>query len=618
MSAPPPVSEAIDTRRPLRELLQSLAIPCLLLDSAGTVLLGNPAAEALGHPLWPTTFPQGWSKSWAVLRDGLPPFPQSARITPPVDLPGRTAIASRLELDDAEGPLTLLQLPPDETERAMQLASAAHDIRTDLQTIIAASELLTQNPPPSDAETARLQASIGASAAHALEQVNASLELSRLEFLQQAPRRDFFRLGQVVKETAGRLAPLADKAGLTFWVTLPEDTRLVEGQAHPIVALTQNLLSNAFKFTREGSVSLSLTETANDATNQCAYHLTIEDTGDGFPATEQDRLLTPFQTGTHHPPSRTTGTGIGIGTYLVQQAVRALDAQLEITAPAEGGTRFSVTFSLPLAADQQEPDSGIGAAHPPEAELTGLHILLVEDNDTNRALFLRTLSQAGATVQGAADGQDALTDLAAGKTPYDLVLLDLTMAGLDGIALATRLLLMEPPHPVPRLVALTGQEDDNTRAACRILGMQELIGKPVRPSELRQKIAALIDAPATTNGRPAQPLAPKLVAELIEDMGEDIARSLMLRALNEASALFTALTQQGVTPEGRNAIHSALGSSGLTGLAAVEFALRVVQAVSRIRDNDSPAMTSALALLQRAIDETRDSLSIWPPAARQQ
>jgi len=601
MTASPSESEGIDAPRSLSELLQGLAMPCLLIDEAGAVKLRNPAARTQGQPLWPATPPE----NWAELRASIPKFPETTPISAAIAHPGRRLVASRIDGTTTGGTHYLLQCPVDEAERAMQLAAAVHDVRTDLQTIIAASDL---SAPTADNPV--LRDSIAPAAEHALMLITAALDLARLEFLHATPARDRLQVVTVVRETAERLMPLARKNGLGFRIDLPAETRLVEALAQPIVTITQNLLSNAFKFTREGEVRLSLSETPAEAAGWSDYCLTVEDTGEGFHGAAREALLAPFRTGAHGTPYQ---TGTGIGTYLVQKAIAALNGKMDTTTPAQGGTRIVARFALPLAEEQVSPPEAEAADTVHDTSLAGMRILILDDNATNLNLFLRTLAQVGAVAEGAADGRQALAQLTADGTSYDLVLLDLTMEGLDGIALATTL-LSDWPKAGLRLAALTGHDDDNTRAACRVLGMRETIEKPIRPRELCRKIAELTARPFSPSPQPAAALNQELVSELIEDMGEDIAVSLMRRALKEASDLFDDLVRKGVTAEGRNGIHSALGSTGLTGLARVEFALRVVQAVSRIRDSGSPAMTAAMDLLQRALLETQRRLSDWPPA----
>lgn len=601
MTASSSESEGIDACRSLPELLQGLAVPCLLLDDAGTVILRNPAAEALSQALWPASAPE----NWAELRASIPEFPETRPIPTAGGHLGHRLVASRIDSKTKGAAHYLLQCPIDEADRAMQLAAAVHDVRTDLQTIIAASELSAQ-----DAADQGLQSSITAAAEHALKLINAALDLARLEFLQDSPARDPLRVATVVRQTAERLMPLAQKNGLIFRIELPAETRRVEALAQPIITITQNLLSNAFKFTRAGEVCLSLTETPAGAAGWCDYCLTVEDTGDGFHGAEREALLAPFRTGANRPSNQ---PGTGIGTYLIQKAVTALNGRLETTAPARGGTRIAALFTLPLVEEEASAPEAEPPAEASDTSLAGMRILILEDNATNLKLFLRTLSQAGAVAEGVTDGRQALAKLTADGATYDLVLLDLTMEGMDGIALATTLLLSDRPGAGLRLAALTGHDDDATRAACRVLGMGHTLEKPIRPRELCRKVAELTALPLPPSPLPTAALNQDLVSELIEDMGQQIAVSLLQRALKEARDLFDDLVRKGVTAEGRNGIHSALGSSGLTGLARVEFALRVVQAVSRIRENGSPAMTAALDLLQRALRETQRRLSDWPP-----
>ncbi|WP_306006654.1 ATP-binding response regulator [Aquicoccus porphyridii] len=592
--------------------LSAVVTPCQVLDTDGRVLFTNPAGEKIGAHHFAFA-------DWPSLRDAAPIAPaalpvsalyrsiDSPTVEPSSYTPPRQVLISRI--GEGANALFLLQAPVDEPERARLLGQAVHDIRTELQTIVAAADMLGR-PEPDDAP---LHDSLSSAASRALTLITEVLDQARTEYRPVAQKDTDFSVAALLRDTVARLSPLTRRNGnvLVTDIADPPDGPRVFGSAASLEALTTNLLSNAAKFTHDGTIRVALTEsTHSDDPTRRAFILIVQDTGIGISETGHAYYPSPFHTETGKLPF----SGTGIGTHIIQQAIAALDGKLQIESRPGKGSRFTINFSLPLAISEAGHDADPAEVDRADDLLAGANLLVVEDNDVNRSLFERCLSNVGAAVSVAPGGRDAFDLLTAKTAGYDLVLLDLEMPDIDGFALVIRLLLREDvddtPLPMPRIVALSGHQGENWSAACDALGIETMIEKPIGSHMLCRRVASLLaePAPITRQPRPTAVLNQSLFEELREDMGEEIALSLAKRALDEARSLRDQILLSGVTQKRREAIHSALGSSGLTGLAMVEHALRVIQAVSRLRPDESQAMRAASDLLHQTIERTETTL----------
>lgn len=306
-------------------------------------------------------------------------------------------------------------------------------------------------------------------------------------------------IAQLTQDCSSMFRSAVELAGLTFTIDVPPSATVVDIDPEMWSRIVLNLLSNAYKFTRQGSIDVRLRVSDRRAV------LEVEDTGIGIEPEALDRVFERF----HQVPGAhsRTGPGAGIGLALVADLVSAHDGQVDLeSAPGRGSTftvslplsssvaaevapakvsdrlRGQVMSDLPAASDgtsQEAVGDGVRAA-----SSGGRHVLVVEDNTDLRRYIVRLLRDDGWEVT---EAPDAETALAVASMP-DLVLSDVMLPGLDGLALV-RMLRANPDlsrTPVILLTALAGAESAATGLRA---GADDYIVKPFDPAELLARLA---------------------------------------------------------------------------------------------------------------------------------
>jgi PAS domain S-box-containing protein len=359
------------------------------------------------------------------------------------------------------------------------LANMTHELRTPLNAIIGFAGILNDSPrlQGQDARHARL---IHEASATLLDLVNSVLDFSRLEAgaveLDPAPFDPAAQGAAIIDLLSGQAAA----KGLTL--TLKADgLGLLTGDAKRLRQVLLNFLSNAIKFTAEGGVTLTLSETPAGA-DRARLRAEISDTGVGL---AEDQIAHVFERFTQADVSvsrRYGGTGLGLA--ICKRIVELMGGEIGAFSPEGQGATFWFEVTLPRAE---------ALAAPAEAETAGaierpLRLLLVEDVAINRELVRTVLGPFDIEIDTAEDGFEAIEAFRRGV--YDLVLMDVQMPGMDGLT-ATRQIraLPQPSAAATPIVAMTANVLPEQIARCLDAGMDGHLGKPMNPGELLNTIA---------------------------------------------------------------------------------------------------------------------------------
>ena len=483
-------------------------------------------------------------------------------------------------------------------ETTHKQAVTAHDIRNELQTILASVDLFAECPGNEDTSVCQSMVNIRNATERALDLANGLLTSARAEHYRPKETLSVFQIGVRASEITERMKAIADKNKNKITVEIDTFDSLLTGNSSLVDTIVQNLLSNANKFTQNGTITLRISEDITPDNLHCLVTLSVEDTGKGIAEEDLHRLFKPYES---RAASNSDASGFGIGTYAVAEAVRAMGGDIEVDTELGRGSRFTTTFSLPLAekADGKRLHETEMDLHDPRTRKP--RILVVDDNQVNLDLFVKALSAEAETVTSATSGDAALACVRTADIAYDLVLTDLNMPETDGLALAIELIRSEASKR-PLVAALTAESDDSCLEACKAIGMLDLILKPVRPHVLRNRIRNILDTAERTRAATSWlVLDTSVTNELNEEFGQEATNKMMRRALEEAERLHSSLTENNGKSPDRNEIHSAVGSAGMTGLSQLDHALRIVQAVSKVRSVESAAFSAALGLLNDAI-----------------
>lgn len=307
------------------------------------------------------------------------------------------------------------------------------------------------------------------------------LDLSKIEAGAVALENVPFDLGECLQHIRENFArPAADK-GLDFSVELAtgQETRWVGDRVRFAQVLT-NLISNAIKFTEQGSVRVEFVISPDKR------FLTIEvtDTGIGISPEQQSRLFQRFSQADSSVNRRYGGTGLGL--VIARGLCERMGGELTVSSKVGTGTTFTATMQV--ESTNRETSETTSAARnlaelPPESQCP-LHILVAEDNPSNRRLIRILLQRLGHHVEFASNGHQAVAQAATRR--YDLIMMDIQMPDLDGRAATVQIRAQEKSRNTRRvpIIAVTADALTESCQACLDVGMDDYITKPLHPEQL--------------------------------------------------------------------------------------------------------------------------------------
>jgi PAS domain S-box-containing protein len=354
------------------------------------------------------------------------------------------------------------------------LAHVSHEIRTPLNGVLGLARLMAAPGQPEARRQNHLRYLIDA--AESLNGIVSNvLDLSKMEAGKLQVERIAFDLHDLLDKVHGAHAVLAEAKGLAMRLTMqPGVPRRVRGDPLRLRQILSNFLANAIKFTRQGEVQL---RAAVAAPGRLRFE--VEDTGIGISPAVLPSLFRPFAQADHSTTRRFGGTGLGLS--ITRELAQLMGGEVGADSTPGEGALFWAELGLPAAGDDQAgPITGFGEA---EAPLKGLRLLVAEDNPVNMLIAAEMLARLGATVSPAHDGAEAVQACLLHPETYDVVLMDLHMPILDGLA-AVRLLRANPATAKLPVVAFSAAALDHERQQARGAGMDDFVGKPVQPEDL--------------------------------------------------------------------------------------------------------------------------------------
>ena len=357
------------------------------------------------------------------------------------------------------------------------LTNMSHEIRTPMSAIIGFSQLGLNKDFP--AEALDYLSKINCASTSLLGILNDILDLSKLEAaginINNAP----FSVNELRDTLCTLFSGVAQKQDLSFIVEVASDVpEILVGDNLRLQQVLINLLGNAFKFTVNGFVNLSIT-LLEDNLSEVRLLFRVKDTGIGIATKDQDKLFQLFSQVDDTATRRFGGTGIGLA--LSQNLVQLMGGEILLESSPGLGSQFCFELILGVSAESVLPATLISVSSEVGQQLAGIRILVAEDNVFNQQIVQELLELSGIVVEIANNGSEALTILEQNK--FDGVLMDVHMPVMDGYE-ATKQIRKLPQFSSLPIIALTAGVTEEERELCMAAGMNDFVNKPINTNQL--------------------------------------------------------------------------------------------------------------------------------------
>lgn len=417
-------------------------------------------------------------------RDNADLSEQAARMEAEIFERSREVAAASASLKNANKALEEAKAAAEAANLAKSafLATMSHEIRTPMNGVLGMANLLRRTRL--DARQQDYLDKIESSGRHLLAIINDILDFSKIEAGKIELASQDFLLGDLIRDSWALIDERAGDKGLRLQTLCSEPELRLRGDKTRLEQALVNFLGNAVKFTEQGCITLACRkEEESDSGYLLRWEVT--DTGIGMTPEQQARIFNAFEQADSSTSRKYQGTGLGLA--ITKRIAQLMGGDVGVSSvPGEGST-FWLTSRLGKGEDAKPAPVALAE----EAEIVlarnfrGRRILVVDDEPINRMVAGYLLEEVGLLVEMAENGREALFKV--GQADYDLVLMDMQMPELDGLA-ATRELRALPGKEGLVVIAMTANAFDDDRVRCLAAGMNDFIAKPFKPESVFEKL----------------------------------------------------------------------------------------------------------------------------------
>lgn len=370
------------------------------------------------------------------------------------------------------------------------LTNMSHEIRTPMNAILGFTSLLERQEL--NELSKEYVHTIQTSGENLLSIINDILDLSKIESGMMRLESVSFSVRGLFHSISVMFGSKVAEKNLIFRINVDDDIPdILEGDATRFTQILMNLIGNAIKFTRAGSVTVDITNEER-IEEMIKLGVVVKDTGIGIEKEKLDKIFDRFQQADEAVTRKYGGTGLGLS--IVKELAALLKGQIEVDSLPDKGTTFQLIIPFKIAENQtlREEKKFDSEEKSANGSFKDKRILVAEDNEINQSLIRHLFKAWEVDFDLARNGKEAIEKLK--HNNYDLVLMDIQMPEMDGYTAVKE--IRETLHLTTPVIAMTAHALAGEREKCLSLGMDEYIAKPIRESRLRQLMTQFTKPPS--------------------------------------------------------------------------------------------------------------------------